>query len=68
MFGSGEDDPKGEFGIFLLKLMEIIEKKSLNCESIVLGFRQCLGGVYTNILVNFRCTRGCILGRPTLNW
>ena len=34
---------------FLLKLMEIIVEKPPNCVSIVLGFRQCLGGcLYVN--------------------
>ena len=45
------------FGIFLLKLMEIIEEKSSNCVSIVLGFRQYLGGaLYKKCSANFGCT------------
>ena len=43
---------------FLLKLIKIIEKKSSNCVSIVLGFRQFLGGVCMKILVTFKCTVG----------
>ena len=40
---------------FVLKLMEIIEEKSSNYVSSVLGFRQCLGGVCTKPLAYFGC-------------
>ena len=50
---------------FLLKLMGIIEEKSPNCISIVLGFRQWLGDVCVKIL---DVQSGCILGGTPLNW
>ena len=40
---------------FLLKLMEIIQEKIPDCISIMLGFRQYLGGVCTKTLINFGC-------------
>ena len=45
--------------------MEIIEKKSLNFVSIVLGFRQCLGGFYIKILANFGCMSRVHFGETT---
>ena len=53
---------------FGLKLMEIIEEKSSNCVSSVLGFRQSLGGVCTRILAYFGYSaRVHFVGTP-LNW
>ena len=69
VFGSGEDDPNGEFGIFLLKLMEIIEKNSSYCISIVLGFKECLGVVvYENFGEFWMHEWGVFLGKHPLNW
>ena len=59
-----EDDPKVSLA-FLLTLMEIIEDKSTNCVSIVLGFRQCLGGVCIKMLVNYGCTVRVHFGENT---
>ena len=45
--------------------MKIIEEKSPNCVSIVLGFRQHLGGVCTKFLANFGCTARVHFGENT---
>ena len=42
--------------------MEIIEKKSLNCESIVLGFKQCLGGCLYKYFGEFQMYKGVHFG------
>ena len=54
--------------VFLLKLMGIIEEKSPNCISIVLGFRQCLRGCLYENFGNFGCTVGAHFGGAPLNW
>ena len=44
---------------FLLKLMWIIEEKSWNCVSCMLGFRQCLGGcLYENLDIFWTSSQG----------
>ena len=53
---------------FLVEINGIIEEKSSNCVSIVLGFRQCLGGCLYKKIGKFQMNGWDAFGGTPLNW